>query len=71
MQLDNKCKRKKDKEITVIAVMPSFSGFIKNLESALKDIENRIETELENVFDDKKNTININHLLINLSYTIY
>ncbi|RXI50002.1 hypothetical protein DP130_03220 [Clostridium tetani] len=63
VQLDNKCKRKKDKGITVIAVMPSFSGFIKNLEFAFKDIENRIEKDLENVFDDKKEYDKYNELL--------
>lgn len=53
-QLDNSCKRKKDKTFTVTTIMPSFSGFIENIKSVAENIENIIETELENLFDDKK-----------------
>ncbi|MCH5138549.1 hypothetical protein JMF89_15275 [Clostridiaceae bacterium UIB06] len=52
--LDNSCKRKKDKRIRVIGIMPSLSGFAKNFISAFQNIENKIETELLNVFDDKE-----------------
>lgn len=52
--LDNSCKRKKDKTITVTAIMSSLSGFVENIKSAFENIENRIETELLNVFGDKK-----------------
>jgi len=54
VQLDNSRKRKKDKTLTVTTIMPSLSGFIENIKSAYENIENKIETELENVFHDKK-----------------
>ncbi|EKQ52683.1 MULTISPECIES: hypothetical protein [unclassified Clostridium] len=53
-QLDNSYKQKKEKEITVDMIMPSFSAFIENLKKASEYIEQKRETELENVFDDKK-----------------
>ncbi|MTK12244.1 MAG: hypothetical protein F8N39_09180 [Clostridiaceae bacterium] len=52
--LDNSCKRKKDKTIRVIGIIPSLSGFFENLKSVSEKIQNKIETELLNVFDDKK-----------------
>lgn len=53
-QLDNSSKRKKENTMTVTTIMPSFSGFIKNLINATEKIEKKLETELENAFDDKK-----------------
>ncbi len=53
-ELDNGSKRKKEKKITVSMIMPSLSGFYKNLIKVSEDIEKRRESELENAFDDKK-----------------
>lgn len=53
-ELDNSCKRKKEKTITVSTIMPSLSGFIENLKNASENIEKIIESELENAFDNKE-----------------
>lgn len=53
-ELDNGSKRKKEKKITVSMVMPSLTGFYKNLKKAIEDIERSREFELENAFNDKK-----------------
>lgn len=53
-ELDNSSKRKKERKITVNMIMPSLTGFYKNLMKASEDIEKRRESELENAFDDKK-----------------
>ncbi len=53
-ELDNGSKRKKEKKITVSMIMPSLTGFYKNLMKVSEDIEKRRESELENAFDDKK-----------------
>lgn len=53
-ELYNGSKRKKEKDITVNMIMPSFSAFIENLKKASKYIEQSRESELENIFDDKK-----------------
>ncbi|MGY0372318.1 hypothetical protein [Clostridium sp. JNZ J1-5] len=53
-QLDYSSKRKKENKITVNMVMPSLSGFIENIKKVSEYIEKKIETELENAFDDKK-----------------
>lgn len=53
-ELDNSSKRKKERKITVNMIMPSLTGFYKNLMKVSEDIEKQTESELENAFDDKK-----------------
>ena len=53
-QIENSCKRKREKTMTVTTIMPSYSGFIENLSHAVRNIERKAEAELKNVFDDKK-----------------